>query len=61
MQWKWRCTFRDCYYVCCLILPWSHTKLAKVRQVIDHYSKQTLNDKIVVLDEYKLKKRFDHV
>ena len=29
-QWKWRCTFRDAYYVCCLIWPWSHTKLEKV-------------------------------
>ena len=26
-QYKWRCTFRDAYYVCLLIWPWSHTKL----------------------------------
>ena len=23
MQYKWRCTFRDAYYVCKLIWPWS--------------------------------------
>ena len=32
MQWRWRCTFRDAYYVCCLIWPWSHTKLPKIQQ-----------------------------
>ena len=25
MQYRWRCTFRDAYYVCCLIWPWAHT------------------------------------
>tara|TARA_Y100000361_G_C10896058_1_gene206626 strand:+ start:101 stop:535 length:435 start_codon:yes stop_codon:yes gene_type:complete len=53
MQWKWRCTFRDAFYVCCLIWPWSHTKFEKVQQIIKHYSGKIMNDKVVSLDEYK--------
>ena len=54
MQWKWRCTFRDAYYVCCLIWPWSHTKLEKVRQIIDHYGEgKFMNGKIVDINEYR--------
>ena len=57
MQWKWRCTFRDAYYVCMLLFPYAHTKLPKIQQIIDHYSKQNykiMNNKVVSLDEYKL-------
>jgi len=53
MQWRWRCVFRDAYYVCCLIWPWSHTKLHKVQQVIEHYQGIVMNGKVVSLDEYK--------
>ena len=54
MQWRWRCTFRDAYYVCCLIWPWSHTKLEKVQQVIQHYAEQKLeNQNVVDLDMYR--------
>ena len=53
MQWRWRCTFRDAYYVCCLIWPWAHTNLPKINQVIDHYGKYVMNDKVVDLNEYK--------
>ena len=54
MQYKWRCTFRDAYYVCCLIWPWSHTKLEKVQQIIQHYSDYKLmNGKVVDLNEYR--------
>ena len=53
MQWKWRCTFRDAYYVCCLFWPYAHTKLAKIQQIIDHYSGILMNGKIVDLSEYK--------
>ena len=53
MQYRWRCTFRDAYYVCCLIWPWAHTKLPKIQQVIEHYQGKLMNDKIVSLDEYK--------
>ena len=35
-QYKWRCTFRDAYYVCLLIWPWSHTKLPKITQILEH-------------------------
>jgi len=53
-QYKWRCTFRDAYYVCCLIWPWSHTKLEKVQQIIQHYSEHKLmGGKIIDLDEYR--------
>ena len=54
-QWKWRCTFRDAYYVCLLIWPWSHTKLPKIQQILDHYSDSSkiMNGKVVSLKEYK--------
>ena len=57
VQWKWRCTFRDAYYVCMLLFPYAHTKLPKIQQIIDHYSNQDyriMNDKVVSLEEYKL-------
>ena len=54
MQWKWRCTFRDAYYVCCLLWPYAHTKLPKIQQIIDHYQGTVMNNKIVSLEEYKL-------
>jgi len=53
MQYRWRCTFRDAYYVCCLIWPWAHTKLPKIQQVIQHYAEQALNKNIINLDEYR--------
>ena len=52
-QWKWRCTFRDAYHVCCLIWPWAHVKLEKIQQVIEHYSHVKMNGKVVDLKEYK--------
>ena len=53
MQWRWRCVFRDAHYVCCLIWPWSHTKLHKIQQVIEHYQGKLMNDKIIHLDDYR--------
>ena len=52
-QWRWRCTFRDAYYVCCLIWPFAHTKLPKIQQVIEHYTTVALKDNVISLDEYK--------
>ena len=54
-QWKWRCTFRDAYYVCTLIWPWSHTKLPKINQILEHYAEngKIMNGKVVSLKEYK--------
>ena len=53
MQYKWRCTFRDAYYVCCLLFPYAHTKLEKIQKIINHYDGVIMNNKVVDLDEYK--------
>ena len=54
MQWKWRCTFRDAYWVCLNIWAWAHTKLPKIQQIIDHYDgHKIMNNKVVSLDEYR--------
>ena len=52
MQWKWRCTFRDAYYVCKMLWPWAHVKMPKIQQVIDHYNIN--KDNIVDLKQYKI-------
>ena len=51
-QYKWRCTFRDAYHVCCLLWPFAHTKLPKIQEVIEHYSTQS-RENVVNLDEYR--------
>ena len=53
MQWKWRCTFRDAFYVCCVLWPHAHTKLPKIQKIIDHYDGMVMNNKVVDLMEYK--------
>ena len=54
MQYRWRCTFRDAYYVCKLLWPYAHTKLPKIQQVIEHYAKDVImNGKVINLEEYK--------
>ena len=56
MQYKWRCTFRDALYVCCLLFPYAHTKLEKIQQIINHYTQgkhRVMNNKVVNLKEYK--------
>ena len=53
MQYRWRCVFRDAYYVCCLIWPWAHTKLPKIQQIIEHYAHIKMNGKVVNLQDYK--------
>ena len=56
MQYKWRCTFRDAYYVCVLLFPYAHTKIQKKHKKKQHYSTQqyrVMNDKVVDLEEYK--------
>ena len=53
-QYRWRCTFRDCYYVCKLIWPDVKVKLQKVEKVIDHYSSDyVFNQNVVSLQQYK--------
>jgi len=54
-QYRWRCTFRDAFYVCCLIWPWAHTKLPKVQQVIEHYTTNG-RENVVDLTEYRVAK-----
>jgi len=55
MQWKWRCTFRDAYFVCSVIWPWSHTKLAKINQILEHYADLSLNN-VINFEDYKVRK-----
>ena len=53
-QWRWRCTFRDCYYVCRLLWPHAKVKMHKLEQVIDHYEPEyIMNEKVVSLHEYR--------
>ena len=55
MQYRWRCTFRDAFYVCCLFFPYAHTKLPKIQQIIAHYSKMKLKeDNVIDFEHYKM-------
>ena len=54
MQWRWRCSFRDAYYVARLFWPYSHTKIDKINQIIDHYSDEKIaNGTVVNLQQYR--------
>ena len=54
MQWRWRCSFRDAYYVARLFWPYSHTKIDKINQIIDHYAEdKVMNGRVVNLQQYK--------
>ena len=54
MQYRWRCTFRDAYYVARLIWPHVQVKLHKVEQIIDHYSPDhVFDEKVVSLQQYR--------
>ena len=37
MQYRWRCTFREAYQVCKLLLPDAKVKSEKIQQLINHY------------------------
>ena len=55
-QWRWRCSHRDAFKVCCLLFPYAHVKLSEIQKIIQHYSDRKLkvmNDNVVSLDEYK--------
>ena len=53
-QWRWRCQFRDAYYVSCLLSAYAHVKLPMLNKIIDHYhDKKILNGNVVDLKEYK--------
>ena len=53
-QWRWRCSFRDAYYVARLLWPYAHTKLPKINQIIAHYNGKIMNENVVDLEHYKL-------
>ena len=54
-QWRWRCSHRDAFKVCCLIFPYAHIKLAKIQKIIQHYSDKKLrvDDNVINLEWYK--------
>ena len=55
MQWRWRCSFRDAFHVCCILWPYAHVKLPKIQQIIAHYSKKKLEEgNIVDLEHYRM-------
>jgi hypothetical protein len=54
MQYRWRCVFRDCFHVCCILFPYAHVKLGKIQQVIEHYSTIQKKDNVVNLDHYRM-------
>ena len=56
-QWRWRCSFRDAYYVCKVIWPYAHVKLPKVQQIIEHYARQKSKENNVIdFEHYKIMK-----
>ena len=54
-QWRWRCSHRDAFKVCCLIFPYAHIKLDKIQKIIQHYSDRKLrvDDNVINLEWYK--------
>ena len=56
-QWRWRCGFRDAFFVAKLLWPYAKVKLHKIEQIIDHYTPEFAADQnIVNIDEYKMRK-----
>ena len=56
-QYKWRCVFRDAYYVCLLLWPFAHTKLPKIQKIIEYYANKKINmDNIVDIANFKRRK-----
>tara|TARA_R100000808_G_scaffold19452_1_gene42198 strand:- start:1084 stop:1521 length:438 start_codon:yes stop_codon:yes gene_type:complete len=54
MQWRWRCTFRDAYYVARLLWPYAQVKMQKIEKIIDHYAPDYMFEgKVVSLQQYK--------
>ena len=54
MQYRWRCVFRDCFHVCCILFPFAHVKLGKIQQIIEHYSTIQKKDNVINLEHYKM-------
>ena len=56
MQWRWRCSYRDAYYVAKLFWPYTQTKLHKLEQIIDHYNPELGHKTVVNLEDYRNEK-----
>ena len=55
-QWRWRCSHRDAFKVCCLLFPYAHVKLGEIQKIIQHYSEKKLkvmNDNVIDFEWYK--------
>ena len=53
-QWRWRCSFRDAYYTSLALWPYTHVKLDKIQQIIEHYARKKLKEgNVVNLEEYR--------
>lgn len=52
MQYRWRCGFRDAYYVCRLFWPYAHVKLPQIQKIVDHYIENDEDKKVVNLKDY---------
>ena len=54
LQWRWRCAFRDAYYVARLLWPYAQVKLHGIEKIMDHYAPDYIfEDKVVSLQQYK--------
>jgi len=56
MQYRWRCGFRDAYYVCKILWPYAQVKLHKLEQIIDHYNPEVGNENVISLENYRNEK-----
>jgi len=53
-QWRWRCGFRDAFFVARLLWPYAKVKLHKIEQIIDHYTPEySIDGKVVSMQQYK--------
>ena len=54
-QWRWRCQFRDAYFVARVLWPYAHVKMVGIQKIIDHYGDhKVINGNVVDLEAYKL-------
>ena len=53
-QWRWRCQFRDAYFVARVLWPYIHIKMTGIQKIIDHYGDhKIMNGNVVDLNKYK--------
>ena len=56
MQYRWRCTFRDAYYVCLLIWPWAHTQsYQRYNQIMEHYADKEVQPMVKTVNYKEIK------